>query len=382
MRALAAGLVTLFFVTLGACQEPTQRVAVTDLGRNTRTTGYPGHESHKGITHDIILDNEIIKYAIRYTVCADQSHAPRVVPLEGYVGMPGPCACNWYHSGFLQIIVNGEDVGTYPLGDFSAIDSGERGMCRMVWEWPGGVVRLSFVLDPGKRYLKSQILIRPSGDVKSISLRLRCYPSFFTAYHRREGKREIVTPELVVNQGEDKTLPGEKGWWALYQDAVFDVARGEGEGPCGLVFLPAQVESVRFRPGSYAVETELAVKPSERDIRLGLMEFPGVPNADALKFLKDSAAEILADLTVTDFRPRLLWAINLDEEARELESLIAKANLGGEEAAKFRNMLAEDRKAAEAALAGDWRAETQVAKSLEQYRDALWELKIAALFAE
>jgi len=385
MRRLTsiAGIVLLAFLPVTAlAQDQVAEVSASDLGVRYRTVQHPGHEGHKAISHDILLQNDLITYGIRYTACIDKAHAPRVAPLEGYIGMPRPCACNWYHSGFLEIVINGEDIGTYPLGDFSVLDSGGRGLCRLVWDYPAGQVRVSFVLDPSARYLKCQIRLRPKAHVKSISLRLRCYPSYFTAYHHRQGARRVRTPAALVREGENKTLTGEQNWWALYYDEVFDVARGEGEGPCGLLFVPRQVKTMRIAPGGYSVNTELQVKPTEGDIRLVFAEFPGTANADALKFMQRSASSILADLTATDFTPRLIANTDFDALGKELADLVARARPPADQAGKLRQLLADARGAAEAARGGDWKAELRVAKLLRAYRDALWGLKIQALFAQ
>ena len=384
-QAIIVICAVLFFGALLAsvfAEGQAPEVAVNDLGVRYRTVRHPGHEGHRAVSHDILLQNDIVTYGIRYTACVDNAHAPRVAPLEGYIGMPRPCSCNWYHGGFLEVIVDGENIGTYPLGDFSALDSGSRGLCRLVWDYPGGQARVSFVLEPKARYLKCQVLLRPKAEVKSIALRLRCYPSYFTAYHPRKGARRVKTPAALVKEGENKTLAGGANWWAVYYDEVFDVARGEGEGPCGLLYLPRQVKAMRVAPGGYSVNTELQVKPSERDIRLVLVEFPGVTNADALKFMEGTASSMLAELISTDFTPRLIADTDFEALGKELAELIARARPPAEEAAKLRKLLADARQAAEAAREGDWKAELRIAKLLGEYRDALWGLKIEALFAQ
>ncbi len=356
-------------------------VAVTDHGIRSRTTRHPGHEGHRAISHDIVMQNDLVTYGVRYCVCVDKSHAPRVAPLEGYIGMPRPTSCNWYHSGFMRIVINGQDIGTYPIADFSALDSGDRGLCRLLWDCPLGRLRVSFILERGARFVKCQVLLRPALDVKSIGIRLTCYPSFFTAYHRRKGARRVKTPAALVTEGQNKSLPGRQNWWAVYYDEVFDVARGEGDGPCAVLFSPRQVQSIRIAPGDYSVHTELTIDPSARDIRLAFAEFPSTSNADALKYWSSAANNILADLASTDFTPLVIARTDFDALARELDELIGRVRPPAAEARKLRQMLAAAAGAARSARQGDWKAEKKVAALLAAYQDALWELKIQGLFA-
>lgn len=50
-------------------------------------------------------------YSISWKACVDEAHGGKVSPLEGYVGMPGPTSCNWYHSRPVQQPRVGSEVG-------------------------------------------------------------------------------------------------------------------------------------------------------------------------------------------------------------------------------------------------------------------------------
>jgi hypothetical protein len=52
-----------------------------------------------------------LRYAIKYSVRLDADHGDRILPSEGYLGMPLPSSCNWYHSGFMFILLDGDDIG-------------------------------------------------------------------------------------------------------------------------------------------------------------------------------------------------------------------------------------------------------------------------------
>lgn len=372
--------VVLVAWVLAAGDEPPQ-VDMQDRGATLRPTSHPGHEGHQQVNHDILMHNDLIAYQLRYCACVDKAHDPKVVPLEGYIGMPLPASCNWYHSGFLRILLDGEDIGQYPLADFAALDSGERGLCRMVWDYPGGRVRVSFVLEADGRCLKTQILLAPNQPPTSISLALNCYPSFFTSHYKRQGARRILTPATEVKEGATANVPAADNWWALYQDEVFDVARGEGEGPCALLLMPAQADEVHFAPGGYAVPTTITFKPDQRDLRLAFWDFKGLTNAEALEYLKAHSGQTLADLLNTSFTPLILEHIDLAAERREFEQLVARGG-GSELAQQQRQRLDEAEKAVAAARQGDWQSEKKLADLMKEYHNALWELRIEALFAE
>ncbi len=375
---LTVGLL-MVYPTAWAGEPP--EVEVLDAGVSIRKISSPGHEGHEHASQDIMLRNDLVGYRVRYCACVDKAHAPLVAPVEGYVGMPQPASCNWYHSGFLRILIDGEDVGKYPLADFSALDSGERGLCRMVWEYPGGRVRLSFVLDPGDRGLKTQILLSPKQPPKSVVVSLNCYPSFFTSHYKRQGARKIVTPGGEVKEGARLAGPAVEHWWALYKDDVFDVARGEGEGPCAMLLIPAQAETVDFAPGGYAVGTTITFKADQSDLRLAFWDFKGMTNAEALDYMKEHAGQTLAALLNTSFRPLLVEELDLAAERAELDRLAAA--VGESDALREeRKVLAEAEQALLAAREGDWRSEKQLAELVRRYRDNLWELKIEALFAQ
>ncbi len=385
MRAalVATSAVVMLTLVVAACaaEGGPPKVGVAETSNANQTTSYPGHEGHMTTTHDYALSNDLLTYAIRYTACTDKAHAPFVQPIEGYIGMPQPTSCNWYHSGFLRVIIDGDDIGRYPLSDYSALDTGERGLVRMVWDYPGGQVRISFVLEPGARDLLCQILLRPKTKPRSVAVSLTCYPSAFTSWLHRKGAREIVTPASRILEGEDRTLPGADNWWAFYDDGVFDVARGEGEGPCGMLAVPKQVKTVRFQPLEYRVSTTLELDPDQTDFRFVFWDMPGATNADGLKLIRTSAASVLAHLQGEDFRPTIVQRPNVDTLRAELAKIVAAVG-PNDTTKRAEAALAEAAQSLEAARQGDWQAEKKLAALLRQYDEMVWDLRISALFAE
>jgi hypothetical protein len=380
--ATSALVLLTLIASVCAAEGGPPKVGVAETANQNGTASYPpGHEGHVTTTHDYALSNDLLTYAIRYTADVDKAHAPYVSPVEGYIGMPQPSACNWYHGGFMRVIIDGDDIGRYPLGDFSALDSGDRGLVRMVWDYPGGQVRISFVLEPGARDLQCQVLLRPKTKPKSVVVALVCYPSAFTSWMHRKGAREITTPASRVLEGEDKTLPGAQNWWAFYDDGVFDVARGEGEGPCGMLAVPKQVKTARFQPSDYPITTTLDLDPDQTDFRFAFWDMPRVTNADGLKLMQTGAAPVLAHLLIEDFRPMIVQSPNVDALRAELAKIVAAVG-PSDMTKKAEAALSEAAQSLEAARQGDWQAEKKLAALLRQYDEMVWDLRISALFAE
>ncbi|HID07671.1 MAG TPA: hypothetical protein EYP10_11065, partial [Armatimonadetes bacterium] len=204
------------------------------------------------------------RYIVRYCACVDKAHAPYVAPLEGYIGMPEPSRANWYHSGFLFIRINGKDIGTTPLSSMLAVESGKRAMLDMTWHHKLADVRVRFVGLPNDDKMLVEITVERKAKITSIEVFARCYPSFFTAWYKRTGARRILTPTSLIKQGERVTLPAKQNWWLVYYDEVFDVARGEGDGPCAMLFIPEDAIDITLNCGSYAVDTTVRFRPTAR----------------------------------------------------------------------------------------------------------------------
>jgi hypothetical protein len=271
------------------------------------------------------------RYRIRYGAVVDPSQPGKAFPSEGYVGMPAPCSCNWYHGGFLFVRVNGQDVGRTKLHAGVVAETGSRAIADLVWDAKPARVRVRLAGLPGDDKLLCEIALEPKEAIKDLRVQLRCYPSFFTAWHKRDGDRKIRTPAATLNQGQRVELPAAKHWYAVYNDTVFDVARGEGDGPCAALFSPEAVRTVKFDVGSYGVGTELVCRPDARSIRLAVWDFKKVTNEAALASFRRSAAK--EALATPEGKPGIL------EQAELLGFLAA-------------------------------------------YRDFLWELKVAALLAD
>lgn len=381
------GVDYMILMLLGAvpfCPAWAGDVGVSLSGPKDTTLGeYPGHSGHRFREMEGRMDLGKIAYALRYCACMDPAHAPNASWLEGYIGMPGPSACNWYHSGFLFIRLNGQELGTVPLSSMTVAEQGERGILDMVWHHPVASVRVRFLGLPIHNNLYCEIALEPTQEITSLDLRLTCYPSYFTSWNRREGARRIQTPTTLVKQGEDVWLPAVDNWWAVYYDEIFDPARGEGEGPCGLLLLPNEPDRIRFAPSDYGVLTEVSYPPTTRRIHLSLWDFRSVRNADALASMYSSAASFRDELAALDFTPAAVRgldtaAIRAQAEAA-LRSPAASAVLA-DKIGQIQEWLEQEVPALEARPeATSIEAEERLLMSLTKYYGFIWEIRLAEL---
>ena len=322
-------------------------------------------------------------YRIAWKACVDPAHEGRVAPIEGYVGMPGPSSANWYHSGFLFIRINGRDIGTTPLSSMMAVESGpERAILDLVWRDEAANVRARFVGLPGQDCLLCEIAIEPLVEITAVGLELRCYPSYFTAWNRRDGARRIQTPAQLVEQDETVTGSLAENWWAVYYDEIFDVAKGEGSGPCSMLTVPPEGE-IRFAPGSYAVTTGITLPADTTRVRLAFWDHNGVTNADALAVVSKRAAEVRALLEDADFTPAAVAGFDIAEARAEVQRALASEAAREALADQIAQMQAWLEAAEpEAGGAPGVAAEEELLRSIDTYNSFKWDVKLIELLHE
>ena len=377
---LLAGLLST--LALAADNAPTALAAVGPPV--LAATNVPGHVGHQHLTRTGTLDLGPVTYSISYCVCADKAHEPKVAPLEGYIGMPGPHACNWYHSGFLFVILNGQDIGPMPLSSMAAAETGKRAIVDMVWHHEIADVRVRFVGLPGEDHLCCEIALEPKQEIKTLDVRLLCYPSFFTAAYGRNGARRIKTPVTLVLQDKQATLPAAESWWACYYDEVFDVANNEGDGPCAMMFAPEEADKISFNCGDYGVTTAISYKPTARKLRFAFWDFVKRTNADVLATMPAAAARARQYLATADFTPSGYAGFDGTKSLAEVEGLLKKPRvreLLGAKVADIEKWMADSRPlltdpAVQKTIAGQER----MAVTLDTYSNFVWDVKLAELF--
>ncbi len=324
------------------------------------------------------------RYVIRHQISTDPANGGKLIPGEGYIGMPVPSNCNWYHNGFLFVILNGQDIGARtPLSSMTASESGRRAILDLVWHDPLANVRNRFLGLPDGDCLNCEVAIEPKEEIKSIELRLTCYPSYFTSWYHRDGARRIQTNNTLVVQGKPAVLPPAANWCAVYYDEVFDVARKEGLGPCAMLFLPDEATEVIFDPGSYAVQTRIRYAPTARRMRLALWDFGGTTNADVLKRLPSGADSIRRQLASLDFTPATLTQIDLtqlrSDAERALKSPSVRSRLGDKATADIQAWLDQPAPRPKPGAPMDIPTQEHLLAYAQQYNDFQWQLKLAEL---
>ena len=358
--------------------EPTK---VSDTGQQVAPATWECTPGHLVAKRKVTLQTGATAYTFLISGCQDPSHGGKHPCAEGNFGMPAPSAANWYWGGFLRILVNGSDVTACDIRDVRVLEDGERGAFQVVWAHPDAEVGHRLMLRSGSNHVDGYLVWRPRAGavIQSVSLALTCYPSFFTAARHRRGERHCQTPR--IDQAEPTTLevnPAEDTY-LYYYDAVFDVARGEGDGPCALVLDPTPVRGGRVSIGDYAVLTTVDLAPEAREVRLALYDFTGLANAAAEGYFRTQAGADLTDLKQLDFRPAPARKVEPERLRAEALDLLAKAGDDGEALrAQVLDLLAHAAALKAAADEGDWVAEGDLCTALADSRDLFWKLRTFA----
>ncbi|MFW6108206.1 MAG: hypothetical protein ACOC8D_00180 [bacterium] len=366
----------------GRAGQPAQRATVTTPGMSRRPISEGDRAGQQRAEQPFDFHLGPARYRIRYLAFLDPQRPDRAFPSEGYLGMPRPSSCNWYHGGFLFVRVNGQDIGRARRARACVAETGQRAIADLVWDAAPAVVRVRFVGLAGDDKLLCEIALEPKAEVDDLRLRLRCYPSFFTAWHDRDGHRRVATPAATLDQGKRVELPAADHRWAVYYDTVFDPARGEGDGPCAALWLPDAVRAVRFRVGSYPVDTELLCRPGARSIRLAFWDLRGQANAAVLQRVRREAERWANQLREVDLTPAAVRAFEPEAELARLDRLTRSAEVRkqlGERAEAYRRRI---RALGEVEGVPGILAQADLLDLLADYREFLWELRLAALLAD
>ena len=365
----------------GPAAEAPGEVSVADTGSAISPATWECTPGHPVAKRTITLQSGEKTYAFGISGCQDPSHEGKHPCAEGNFGMPAPSSANWYWGGFLRAMVNGSDATVCDIRDLRVLEVGARGAFQIVWAHPDAEVGLRLMMQPGANHVEGQLVWKPQPDktVQAISVQLTCYPSFFTAARNRQGERHCQTPR--VDQAEPTTLeirPGQDTY-LYYYDAVFDVAKGEGDGPCAVVLDTAAIQGGRVEIGGYAVLTSLDLKPEVGEARLALYDFTGSTNAKAEEYLKSRATADLDELLQADFRPGPVRLLEPDRLRAEALKILEDAGEDGKALeGRVHELLSKIDAQKAAADGGDWIAEADLATALTDSQDLFWKLRTFA----
>jgi len=345
---------------------------------------YPRHVNHQRKLMRFFLDSGVERYTLQYSYCADASHAPLVETPEGYLGMPGPSSCNWYHNGFLYLMVNEKDAGRV-IPTIRFLEQGSRGLVQVLWSVDELQARCTLLMLPHDPTLYVELSALPREEIKSFEVRLVAYPAAYTS----QADRWTVTPVREVQQIQKLEIAPQDEWWLLHEDRKVGKGAGQEAGPCGVAFLPEEVESAYLDVGNYAVVTKLVARKEVARLRLALWDFGKKTNTEAAAYLRTQASRALETLRHTDFSCRQLqptyWKARKDEITALLPFAEGMPNLANPVKALLQETDSLQSQVAQSLAAGKPVAPSVEDKILENMRkldEQLWELKFAKLFAE
>lgn len=387
--AISVFLASQLLAALGhAADGAGPQVSVTDSGLSFVTIA-PGAPAHtvglQGQRQTIVLDTGTRAFGLRYLAALDPKNPRAAIPGEGYIGMPEPVSCNWYGSGFFDLSINGQSIGATLIHSLTGRRSGGNGVADFVFDTAEAAVRVRFAARPGDDCLFAQALIDPKAAVNSLRLTVRCYPSAFVS----DAERHVLTPVRDLAQGQRAELDLARETWTLYYDRIYDEGYAtpgrQGVGPCGMLWLPEQVEKAGFTVGNYGIETSFELKPWLRDFRFLFFDYSGKKNEAAKIDLRGRAVRTGEELAAFPFADPGLVNWPLEGKLEEIRRALAAFPEEREMAARYEawaGELAELLPVVRAGSSGAVMAGGRAAQIIGQWEQGLPALQLKALLHE
>ena len=384
MRYLVTACTAVAALSSAFAQPKPPEVLVTDYGAKTSVAG-PGAPAHivglQRVMHTIAMDTGVRKYGLRYVVAHDDKRPGVAIPGEGYIGMSQPSGCNWYAGGFFDLWINGKSIGSCPIHSLVGRSAGKRGYVDFAFDTPLSVVRIRFVTIAGSDALYCQTRMEPKTEIKSLRVRLRCYPSAYV----RNAERHVLTATRDLAQGERAELDLAREWWLLYYDRIFDAGHVSpsrtGVGSCSALWPGNQASKVSFTVGSYGTDTAMVLNPKLLDLRFVFFDYAGKKNETAIADLRQRADGLLRELATFPFTDQSIANWPLAQKQQEIAQVLAR--MPDEQAAaryrKWATELGERLKLVQSGAAGAIMAEAAAAKIVQQWEQGLPELRLKAL---
>jgi len=182
-------------------------------------------------------------------------------------------------------------------------------------------------------------------------------------------------------------------WWRLYYNSVYDavhIGHGSfgtvrtGTGPCAMLWLPNQTQSVTFIIGSYGIDTDLHLEPTLQDFRFVFFDYATKNNKEAKPDLHTQM--LLKELSNFSFTDPSLKNWPLQQNQAKIRQVLASVSEDEEAATQYDHWgreLAAQLKLACSRSAGAILAEANAARTIGQWERGLHVLKLAeAAFAE
>ena len=212
-------------------------------------------------------------------------------------------------------------------------------------------------------------------------MRLTCYPSFFTTSRHRRGDRHCQTPRIDKHEPEILDLVPEKDTYLYFYDTVFDVAKGEGDGPCTALVAPEALRSGRVHLGDYSVVSAVDSAARGWPGPAGLLGFHRAQERRGRGLSEGPRGRGLGRLAQTDFRPEAVRRLQTDRLQAEARRTPGRRGRRRQTVpARMGSSLTRVAVLKASADTGDWKAEAELATVLAGSADLFWKLKgVAAL---
>ncbi len=257
-------------------------------------------ETGKTLSQKLHFANQALSYGLTYDItvpddlppgrCTSRMWAWKI----GYVtlGMPAPINANWYCQAFPAIHVDGESLHDRP-GSFRAIrHAGPDVLAEGTWQSSKGPVLLRLLLRARDDKLFMQVALPPKNKAQQLEVKLNAYPQGFPEPRAR---RAATAAQDIAASARIDLAELQQPWILLY-DELYD-KDDRGGGPCGLVYVPQEVDSAVTSLGSYGVTTTLKAGADRRTITVGLWDFTFNRDvATVRRYLRDAGPMIAADV--------------------------------------------------------------------------------------
>ncbi len=262
--------------------------------------GWKEVDGGRFLKQELRFANDLVVYGLDYAVeipagtppgkCVvrgDQAHGKLIA-----LGMSSPAKPNWYYQSFVGIQVDGTSLHDMPSEFRQVRQVGPDTLLEGTWTTPQGPVYLRLALRGGDDKLLVQVALDPRTKADRLEVSLSAYPQGFGEPRQRRlatAVRDVAAPAGVPL---DKTNEP----WALLYDELLQRAK-TGAGPCGVVYVPDELDAAVVGLASYNVRTTFRTKPGGRKITLGIWDFtPQHEAAPVHRYLVDSGPTIADDL--------------------------------------------------------------------------------------
>jgi hypothetical protein len=162
------------------------------------------------------------------------------------------------------------------------------------WATPKGPVYLRLLLRSRDDKLLVQVALGPKTEANRLEVSLSAYPQGFD----QPRKRRLATAARDVEAPASVVLDKAKERWALFYDELLQTQK-TAAGPCGVVYVPDELDAAVVGLGPYNVRTTLRGKPGGRKITLGVWDFTPKHEAEPVRrYLVESGPTIADDLAL------------------------------------------------------------------------------------